>query len=279
MAATAFPIARLRRLRLESRRHLAGFIGGGHRSRFLGHGLEFSELRPYQPGDDPRHIDWNVTARSGQPHVRRYREEHDRTILLLADLSTSMLPAKFDLLRQTAALLAFAAVAQRDRVGLIGFAADNGPILPPTGSESGLLRLLHRLDAGRPHIRRTRLEPPMEAADRLLSRPGMLLVLSDFHARLPERLMRRLAARHDCIALVLRDPAETRLPNALVSLVDAESGRGLLVDGRRAAPAWRQTDRDLHRRLRQCGFDVLPLAADAPPLPALARFFRRRSGA
>ncbi len=268
--------ARLRRLRLESRRQLAGLLGGDRRGRRPGHGLEFCELRPYQPGDDPRHIDWNVTARSGQPHIRRYREEQGHPILLLADLSPSMLPATFALLQQVVALLGFAAIARRDRVGLLGFAADCAPVLAPTGSEKGLLRLLRALDTERPADRQTQLEPALEAAGRLLRRPGMLILLSDFHLRLPETLLRRLAVRHDSIALVLRDPAEAELPETLLWLADAESGRRQLVDGRQAAAARQRHDAALKRRLRQCGCDVLTLAAGRPPLPDLVRFFRRR---
>lgn len=266
----------IRHLELTSRRQLAGLIGGNHRSKFRGQGLEFSELRPYVPGDDPRLLDWNVTARSNQPHIRCYQEERGRSILLLADLSASITPAKFDLLLETTALLAFAAIAQRDQVGLVGFAAGNELVVPPGNSSGHVHRLLGGLLEPRRQTRQTNLTPPLEAALQLIKRPGLVLLLSDFHAPLPDALLQRVAARHDCIALVLRDRREETLPRAIVNLVDAETGETTLCEGSSSLKNWQQEDRKVGVKLRDCGCDLAILAAGEPALPVLRRLFQRR---
>ncbi|RMF45731.1 MAG: DUF58 domain-containing protein [Deltaproteobacteria bacterium] len=266
---------RLKQLRLEARRQLAGLVGGTAVSRRPGHGLDFHELRPYQPGDDIRHLDWNVTARLDVPHVRRYREEHGRNILLLADLSTSMLPPVFEMLQEVAALLVFAALGQRDRVGLCAFADTLLWSQPPRGSETEGWRLLHRLQQSRTTGNATDLRPPLEAAGRLMPRPGMILLLTDGYCRLPESPLRRLAARHDCIALLLRPDNLTRLPAGLWGLRDAESGQPELAWSTGDNPGAADSDSTCDR-LRQLGFDPLVLNGRREPLADLMAFFRRR---
>ncbi len=266
----------IRQLELSSRRQLAGLLGGGDRSRFRGQGLEFAELRPYQPGDDPRLIDWNVTARASQPHIRCYQEERSRQVLLLTDLSPSITPAKFALLIETVALLAFAAVAQRDRVGLIGFSDRTELILPPGGSSARVHQMLGRLTSQSRRATATDLQAPLETSLRLLRRPGLILLLSDFHAPLPAALLRRVSIRHDLIALSLRDPREAQLPKVPMLLRDAESGAVQLCEGSAAAPAWQQEDRELATTLRGCGIDLATLAVGQAALPTLRRLFLRR---
>jgi len=266
----------LRQLELVSRRQLAGLLGGGDRSRFRGQGLEFAELRPYQPGDDPRLIDWKVTARQGHPHVRCYQEERSRQVLLLADLSSSIGPTKFELLQEAAALLAFAAIAQRDRIGLLGFNTETTLTLAPEGSTGQVHRLLGRLAEAPRDLAGTNLAAPLQTALNILRRPGLILLLSDFHAPLPGSLLKRVAVRHDLVALILRDPMEAQLPGSPLLLRDAESGDFALCDGGGADRLWRQEEQRLRSRLRGLGFDHLHLDCGRPVLPALRRFFLRR---
>jgi uncharacterized protein (DUF58 family) len=275
--------ALLRRLEVVSRRELAGALCGELRTRLRGHGMEFAEIRPYQPGDDVRAIDWNVTARSGTPHVRLFQEERSRTITLLADLSLSCTPAKRDLLLRAAALLAFAAVQNRDRLALIAFSDRVEQLIPPSGGRNHALRILHALHTLAPRGRGTNLAPPCEAALALNHRPGMIILLSDLHSELPQRLLRQVAARHDLLALLLRDPAESYPRTAgLLQLVDAESGRQRLLDlstsaARTAvAAAWASTDANCGTTLARLGIDHATLACDRPPLPELLQLFRRR---
>lgn len=275
----------LRRLEIVSRRELAGAFSGEVRTRLRGRGMEFAGIRPYESGDDIRLIDWNVTARSGTPHVRLYQEERNRTITLLADLSPSCTPAKRDLLLRSAALLAFATVHNRDRLALIAFSDRVEQLIPPAGGRNHALRILHTLHTLVPRGRGTDLAPPCEAVLALNRRPGMTILLSDLHTELPERLLRQIAARHDLIALLLRDPAESR-PQAfgLLQLVDAESGRRHLLDlttsaARDAvAAAWASADATCGTTLARLGIDHVTLACDRPPLPELLRLFRQRRG-
>jgi len=273
----------LRRLEIVSRRQLSGALAGEYRTAFRGQGLEFAEIRPYEAGDEIRSIDWNVTARTGALHVRRYREERSRTLYLLADLSPSCTPAKRRLLLETAALLAFAAVASRDRLALVAFSDRIEHLVPPGSGRNHALRLLCDLLTLEPKGRGTDLVPPLEAALALARRPGMLVLLSDFHAALPAPQLRRAAARHDLLALVLRDAGEASpSPAGLVRLRDAESGAELLLDLSTStrcdqlAAGWRETERRLAAELRRLGLDHALLASDASPLPALQALFRAR---
>ncbi|RMF71899.1 MAG: DUF58 domain-containing protein [Alphaproteobacteria bacterium] len=268
----------LKRLRLEARRQLAGLLGGTALSRRAGHGLDFHELRPYQPGDDVRHLDWNATARLGVPQVRRYREEHGRNILILADLSRSLVPPAFDMLQELVTLLVFAALAQRDRVGLCAFADRLLWSQPPRGSETAGWRLLHRLRQSRPTGKKTDLSPALEAAGRLLRRPGMLLLLTDGYLPWPQQLLRRLAARHDFVVLLLRPEGLTRLPNGLWGIRDAESGQSDLTWSTGTDPAAADSAQ-ICTSLRQTGCDPLVLTGRHELLAELLTFFRRRGQA
>lgn len=266
---------RLKQLRLEARKQLAGLIGGTALSRRTGHGLDFHELRPYQPGDDIRHIDWNATARLGAPQVRRYREEHGRNILLLADLSRSMLPPVFSMLQDVVTLLVFAALAQQDRVGLCAFADRLLWCQSPRGNEIEVWRMLHRLRQSRTSGSETNLDPALEAAARLLRRPGMLLLLTDGYCSLPEPTLRSLAVRHDCIALLLRPSHLMQLPSGLWGLGEAESGQlGLVWSTGKDAGA--DDAAGIGETFRRTGFDTLILTGNRPPLAELTAFFRHR---
>ncbi len=273
----------LHRLEIAARRQLAGTFSGDYRTAFRGQGLEFAEIRLYEAGDDIRGIDWNVTARTGALHVRRYREERSRTLYLLTDISPSCTPAKRQLLLETSALLTFAAVGSRDRVALVAFSDRVEHLVPPGTGRNHALRLLCDLLTRKPQGRGTDLAAPLEASLALARRPGMIILLSDFHAPLPEPLLRRAAARHDLLAGVLRDTAETRRkPSGLVLFRDAESGREQLLDLQSPhachllAEGWRQTDGRLTVELRQMGIDHALLTSEAPPLPALQALFRSR---
>lgn len=276
--------ALLRRLEVSARKELAGALAGEFRSRLRGRGMEFAGLRPYLPGDEVRLIDWNVTARSGTPHVRLYQEERSRTLTLLADLSPSLTPPKRSLLLQIAALLAFAAVHSRDRLALVAFSDRIEQVVPPGTGRQHALRILSDLARLRPAGHGTDLAPALQMALALNRRPGLLLLLGDGHVDLPEALLRRAAGRHDLLALLLRDPAETDpQQRGLLQLRDLESGAERLVDlsssGAReaVAAAWAKSDATLAARLQGFGIDHAFLPCGTPPLPALLRLFRQRS--
>jgi uncharacterized protein (DUF58 family) len=275
--------AAVRRLEITARRQLSGTLAGEYRSHFRGRGMEFAEIRPYQVGDDPRQLDWNLTARCGTPQVRIYQEERSRTLTLLADVSLSCTPAKRLLLARCAALLAFAAVQNRDRVALIAFSDRTEELIPPGSGRNHALRILSTLLGLSPKGEGTDLNSPLDAALALNRRPGMLILLSDFHAPLPDELLRCALARHDLLALVLRDYRERQWPGSGLTLVaDAESGARRLVDlGSRAArasmeKAWDDSDRLLAAALQRLGIDHAFVDDEAEPLPALRSLFGSR---
>lgn len=286
--ATPIPLANrglVRRLEINSRRRLATILAGAYRSQFRGQGMEFSELRPYQPGDDVRTIDWNVTARTGVPHVRQYREERSRSLTLLIDLSASFAGAKRDLLFETTGLLAFAAANSGDRVSLVAFTDRiEHLILPETGVRHAR-RILAELIAHRPRGRFTDLSPPLEAALQLNRRPGIIILISDLHAPLPVKRLSEVKSRHDLVVLIPRDPLEI-LPKTkgLWRVADRETLNERVVDlssdSKRVAYArgWESCDEELVEELHALTIDHTFLHAGESVLPTLLRLFRRRSG-
>lgn len=273
---------RAKRLELIARKQLSPLLAGGERASMRGQGLEFSGLRPYQPGDDPRFLDWNVTARQQIPHVREYREERSRSLLLLVDCSRSMNRAKRDLQAETGALLVFAAIANRDRVGLITFSDKVQELFPLGSGDNHARHLAKQLLTLRASGLATNLTPPLEAAQQILQRPGMIVILSDFHADPPVRLLRRTANRHDLLAVVVRDTiSRQKYDSGIVALQDAESGEVSLVDlgycsGLGWRNDWEDDARQLSLDLASSGIDSIELHSGTPPLAGLLRLFQRR---
>jgi len=287
-------------LAVRSRREVSSAFAGGYRSAFRGGGVEFEESRPYVPGDDVRHLDWNALARTGSPYVKRFREERDQTVLLALDVSRSMAfgsagRSKAALAAHAAALLAGAAMRAGDRVGLASFAGTLREELAPERGERRLFPLLSRLArAASSPDGVGDLAAALAGAGALLGRHAVVVVLSDFRdeglfedpapgrARLE---LLRLARRHDVVAAVVEDPRELELP-AAGSLRVADAERGGRFFRLRTDPATRERYRTaaaarrrrLERALRGAGADVLWLRTDRDPLRALARFFERRPG-
>jgi uncharacterized protein (DUF58 family) len=288
-------------LQVRSRREVTGAFVGGYQSAFRGGGIEFEESRPYAPGDDPRAIDWNAFARTGVAHVKRYREERDQTLLLLVDVSASMGfgsagPSKAALAARSAALLAAAARAAGDRVGLWCFDRDVASELPPGRGEAHALRLLRALvSAGQRSAGATALAPVLATLRERVARRAIVFLLSDLRdeallaggeaGRRTRAALAVAARRHDLVVGHIVDPLEARLPTAgTLRVADPEApGRRLLLrsGSRRAraryASAAQLRARSLERLLRSDGVDLVTLATDADPLRALGRFFVARA--
>jgi len=273
--------ATLQQLEIVARRELAG-IGIGHsRSRQRGQGMEFSELRPYQPGDDIRRLDFSASARTGVPYTRLYHEERAHTLTLLADLSPSCTPAKRQLLCDTAALLAFAAVLAGNRLALVAFSDRVEQVIRPGRGLHHARRVAAELFALQAQGRGTDLAPALAAAGALNRRSAQMVLLSDLHCDLDSGPLRALCARHELIALLLRDAGETAPQRGGLTLVrDSEDGRARLIDlGPNAArtalaESWRQTDLEAQRTLQRHGVRSTVLYSGQSPLPALRRLFQ-----
>jgi uncharacterized protein (DUF58 family) len=271
---------------LSSRMIRAGFAGDYH-SAFHGQGIEFSQVREYIPGDDIRTIDWNVTARSGVPHVKQFVEERDLTVMIAVDVSGSMGFGsvdwrKCDLAAELASVFAFSAVENSDRTGLLLFSETARTFIPPRRGHAHAQVLVRA--AVEAAMQGPRGEANLEQASRFLERVAVkravVLVLSDFLDLHFERPLNRLNRKHDVIAIPIIDPREERFPEGgLARLVDLESGEPRLVDLGRADVARRAAQRrvQLERRFRTAGIDHLTISTAVPYDRELLRFFKQRA--
>jgi uncharacterized protein (DUF58 family) len=278
-------LRKVRRIEITTRRLVEQGVGGEYHSVFKGRGVEFAEVRPYQPGDDVRTIDWNVTARMGSPFVKRYVEERDLTVFVVVDVSGSLgfgsrAILKRDLAAELAALLAFAALRNRDRVGAALVSDRLELLLHPQRRRNQVLRLvrevLHHPPAGR-----TNLDAALAQVLPALRQRSVLFIVSDFLDTPFDRSLKAAASRHDVILLEVSDPRDAELaPTRPVVLRDAETGRVALVDGRRAARAHAEGRRRERAALlglaAKLGVDHLEIGTGRPYLGALVRFFEER---
>ncbi len=228
-------LRQVRTLALRGRRATDALLGGEVRSVFRGTGMEFTDVRPYAEGDDVRHLDWNLLARTGHPYIKLYTETRELTVLPPVDRTASTgdgdpepKPARAI---EVAALLAMVALQQHDRVGMLAFADTIGPVIPPGRGQRHTFGLVRRLFDLEPSGAATDLTGALRAAGALLTRRSLVVVLSDFLARGWEVPLKGLAARHEVTAIALEDARETRLPRSgWVTLVGAEQGRSVLFD-------------------------------------------------
>ncbi len=281
-------LRQVRRLHLRARRVVQTLLGGEYHSAFKGAGLSFEEVREYQPGDDVRTIDWNVTARMGQPFIKRFVEERELTLILAVDVSasqrfgTAQLP-KRAVAAELAALLALCAVSNNDRVGLLAFTDSVERFVPPNKGPRHVLRLLRDILAFEPQKPGTDLAVALDYLNKVQRRRAIVFLLSDFLADGYRDAFRRAARKHDLIAVRLADPREHDWPAVgLVRLEDAETGQQAVIDtsGRsfRSAFAARARERvaAFTRLCRGSQADLIEAGTDGTHFDALLAFFRKR---
>jgi len=276
---------KVRRIEIATNRLVDQGVAGDYHAVFKGLGMEFAEVRPYQPGDDVRSIDWNVTARMGSPFVKKYVEERDLTIFLVVDVSGSLsfgsrAILKRELAAEIAALLAFAALRNQDRVGAALVSDRLELFLPPQRRRTHVLRMVREI-LERPARGGTDLDRSLDAVLATLKRRSVLFLISDFLGSPCARALKAAAARHDLILVEIMDPRDQTLPDVgPVVLRDAETGQVALVDGRRAArrhEEQRNRERgELARLSRRLGVDHLELRTDRPYLNTVLSFFEQR---
>jgi uncharacterized protein (DUF58 family) len=281
-------VRQIRRLQIRARRAVEDLLGGEYHSVFKGTGIAFEEVREYQPGDDIRAIDWNVTARMGHPFIKRFVEERELTVMLLVDCSGSnqfgtRMQLKREVAAELAAILAFSAIANNDRVGLIAFTNRVEKFVPPRKGTRHVLRLIRDVLFFQPEGRGTCLREALDFLNRVLVRRAIVFLLSDFLDRDYEQALRRTGKRHDLVAVPIRDPSENELPAVgLLELEDAETSRQILVDTSRpdVRNAFDRQARLRRERLlqltRSAGVDTIEVSTDGGHLDALVRFFKLR---
>ena len=281
---------KIRRIEIRTRHLVQDLFAGNYLSVFKGRGIEFDQVRKYEMGDDVRSVDWNVTARMGDLYVKRFVEERELTMLLVVDMSASndfgtQGQFKRDAAIEMVAMLAFSAVRNNDKVGLLLFTDHIEKFIPPRKGRKHILRLLRELLGFQPRGRGTNINLALEHVNRMLKRRGIVVLVSDFQndADSYRKNLDVLSKRHDLIAIDLRDPMESEIANVgLLALQDAETGELLEVDTSdnawRAAFAKRMAEYDAAKKRVWNGAKVDRIILQTPDdhVGALTRFFRQR---
>ncbi len=277
-----------KKIEIASRRLIEEQLAGQYESVFKGRGLVFSDVRPYIPGDDVRTIDWNVSARMGAPHIKQFVEERDRTVYLMIDMSAShgfgtRQTTKRLLAAELAAVVAFSAIKNNDRVGLFIVTDRVERFVPAKKGRRHVMRVVTELLTFEPASRRTDLAAGLELLRKLSRRRAVVFLLSDFLAAGWERAMRIAAQRHDVVPVVIDDPAERELPEVgLLQLEDLETGEVVTLDtsgpsGEAYRRAARRQAAARDQALRRLNLETVSVRTDRPYVDALVAFFRARA--
>ena len=282
-------LKKVKRIEIQTRGLVNDVFSGEYHSVFKGRGMEFSEVREYQIGDDIRSIDWNVSARMGHPFVKVFEEERELTVMLLVDVSSSadfgtVERMKGEIAIEICALLAFSAIKNNDKVGLIIFTDRIEKFVPPKKGKTHVLRVLRELLYHEPEGKGTDISLALEYLSRIITRRSVVFLVSDFISDDYQKAMQIANKRHDLVAITITDPREIELPNiGLVELEDAETGEIIMLDT--ADSTIRQTftritsnsreERD--KNLRSMNVDSIDIRTDVSYIEPLIKFFRMRA--
>ncbi len=281
-------LRKIRAIEIKVRHLVDQAFAGSYHSVFRGQGMDFEEVRQYQPGDEIRSIDWNVTARFGDPHVKQFTEERELSVVLLVDLSGSgnfgsQERSKRETAAEIAATLAFSATRNNDRVGLLLFSDRVELYIPPRKGRSHVLRVIREVLFFRPEGRGTDLAGALRYVNRVMHRRAILFLLSDFFSPDFQKELSLTSRRHDVIAVQIRDPLEEELPRVgRILLEDEETGAQLEVNTsdekvrRRFREETEAAQASLEKTLGRCGVDRVALTTAGEYLPLLRSFFQRR---
>jgi uncharacterized protein (DUF58 family) len=281
-------LQKVRQIEIRTRSVVESVLSGEYQSVFKGRGMEFSEVRTYMPGDDIRSIDWNVTARMGGPYVKKYVEERELTVMLVVDASSSgsfgsIKQFKDEIAVELCALLAFSAIKNNDRVGLIIFTSEVEKYIPPKKGKNHVLRVIRELLYFKPSHKGTKIAEALAYLNRVQRKKAVVFCVSDFLDSGFEAPLRVAAQRHDLVAITIVDPRELALPNVgLIELEDPETGRTMLVDTRSKAvrdsfhrEAMRRKEA-LRSFFKTHGIDEIPVLTEADYIDPLIKFFKKR---
>ncbi|RKZ30523.1 DUF58 domain-containing protein [bacterium] len=282
-------LKRVRRIDITTRRYVQEIFSGQYHSVFRGRGIEFSEVREYQPGDDVRTIDWNVTARMGRTYVKVFEEERELTVLIAADMSRSAAfgtrnELKREIAVEISALLAFSAIQNNDLVGLLMFTDRVEKFIPPKKGKQHILRIIRELLAYEPSHPNTDIAAALNYLQRILKRSAIVFLISDFLDGDLKKPLALTAKRHDLIPIVVSDPAEWNLEGAgVLVLEDAETGELIAVDtsDKMVVNEFRaraQREFEAQKKLfASVGIDAIYVRTDEDYVKSLQRFFRQRA--
>ncbi len=281
-------IRRIRDIEIRTRKVVDSLFGGEYHSTFKGLGMEFSETRPYQPGDDIRAMDWNVTARTGDPYVKVFKEERELTLMLVVDMSASGAFGSCDKFKnevaaELCAALAFSAIKNSDKVGLIAFTDRIELFIAPKKGRPHVLRLIREILFFNPEGKGTDIEVALSYLNMVTKKKSIAFLVSDFRAQGFEKALRVTGKKHDLIAVRIVDPREETMPDVgNIALLDAETGERLIVNTsnrkiRREYEAGIMAENDERNRLfLSSGIDQVVIHAEKSYIDPLVRFFKAR---
>ncbi len=291
-------LKKVRQIEVRTSRLVNDSLAGSYQSVFKGRGMNFDEVREYVPGDDIRTIDWNVTARTGVPHIKKFTEERELTIMLMIDISGSgdfgsANGSKRELMAEIGSVLAFSAVRNNDKVGVVLFTDFIELYIPPKKGRGHILRIIREILFFQPQGRNTDIKIPLDFINKVIKRKCVAFLISDFclpgeYETTLKELQPKLQIsnkRHDLIAVVVSDPREFTLPDVgWITLEDAESGEQVELNTSDSSTREQYRDmaaarqKTLQKTIRSTGVDLLDLFTDTPYLPALLSFFSIRKG-
>ncbi|MCX7726603.1 MAG: DUF58 domain-containing protein [Chitinispirillaceae bacterium] len=281
-------LQKVHRIEISTKKVVDSLLSGGYHSAFKGKGMEFSEVRNYVEGDDIRNIDWNVTARMGTPYVKKHIEERELTVILVVDLSASgdfgtTDRFKSEVAVELCALLAFSAIKNNDRVGLIIFSSDVELYIPPQKGRNHVLYVIREMLYFKPKYKGTDIDKALTFLNLVQRKKSVVFLISDFISPPFEKSLRVTAKRHDLIACTLKDPREIELTDCgLMELEDAESGSTFLVDT--GDPQLRNYYKEIVKKRREeissllanNGIDEIPISTEGDYVEEIIKFFRQR---
>ena len=282
-------LKKVRKIEIKTKGISKELFAGEYHSAFKGRGMSFSEVRDYQYGDDIRNIDWNVTARMGVPHVKVYEEERELTLMLLVDISRSSFfgtahQFRNELITEICAVLAFSALNNNDKVGLIFFADQVQMYIPPKKGKKHVLRLIRELIDAEPVGQATKLDTGLKFFNNLIKKRSICFILSDFFSEDFSQALQVAARKHDLIGMQIFDPFEKELPKAgMLRLMDSESGRICIVDtlDNETRRVHRQQFENRYTLLKDLftrhGADFISMDSGSSYIHELHRFFSRRT--
>lgn len=281
-------LQKVRRIEIKTKRVVDSILSGEYHSAFKGKGMEFAEVRGYVEGDDIRNIDWNVTARMGDPYVKKHQEERELTVILMVDASASGSFGSVNKFKgetgvELCALLAFSAIKNKDRVGLIIFTSEVELYIPPKKGKNHVLHVIRELLYFNPKGKKTDVAAALSFLNGVQTKKAVVFLVSDFFTPTFDKALRVSARRHDLIAVTINDPRECVFPDVgLVELEDAESGRTVLVD------SGSKEFRELYKKkmenkwasvsnlFKANGVDEIPVSTETEYVEPLVKFFKKR---
>lgn len=296
-------LKKVRQIEIRTNRQVSDALAGAYHSVFKGRGMDFEEAREYQPGDEIRSIDWNVTARTGKAHVKKYREERELTMMIVVDLSASGQfgsgdSSKREIAAEIASTLAFSAARNNDKVGLVLFTKEAEHIIPPRKGRQHILRLIRDVLVFEPKHRGTDIAAALDEVNRILKRKAIVVLISDFlqgpDGKIPNPAEKSKSdvfkalditnRRHDLVCFEIIDPRETSLPElGVITLEDSETGEIMSLNT--GNPSVRKAYADINskrlgdfkRALARSKIDLLEVETDKPFITPLRKFFERRA--